>query len=176
MKVKSVAALLAGLWVIGCSSSQAEPEAKATMNLNSTSFFPGSRIPDKYSAYGQNVSPELSWSDVPQGTQSLVLLVEDPDAPKSQPFVHWLVYNIPTSTDSTSEGHAPAGGLVGKNDNGTDDYFGPKPPSGVHHYHFKVFAIDEKVTLPSGASKNDVMKAIQGHTLGKGEIVGTYEH
>ena len=146
------------------------------MRVTSTSFPAGQAIPDKYSAYGSNVSPQLSWSEAPPGTKTFVLLVEDPDAPRPTPFVHWLVYNIPVSTTSVNEGQPISGGTQGNNDNGQPAYYGPKPPSGNHHYHFKVFAVDEALNLNRGAGKDDVMKAISGHTLAQGELVGTYAH
>jgi Raf kinase inhibitor-like YbhB/YbcL family protein len=167
--------LLAGFVLSGCKSETREPTATNHMQISSTSFSAGGVIPEKYSSYGQNVSPALTWTDVPAGTESIVLLVEDPDAPKPQPFVHWLVYNIPPSTTSIAEGQPPTG-VVGTNGTGSIGYYGPKPPSGTHHYHFKVFAVDRQLSLKEGASKEDVMKAIDYHTLGQGEIVATYSH
>lgn len=169
---------VAALASIGCGSGTGatEPQTKTSMTLQSTSFVAGQAIPDKYSNYGSNISPQLSWSSPPSGTKSLVLLVEDPDAPSPQPFVHWLVYNIPPSDTSVSEGNPPNGGVLGQNSEGDSAYFGPKPPSGTHHYHFKLFAVDELVPVGAGSTKDDVMKTIAGHTLGQAELVGTYSH
>lgn len=161
--------------LIGCSKPMPpEPQVKTAMELRSSSFVGNEAIPAKYSSYGENVSPELSWTKPPEGTKSLVLLVEDPDAPKVTPFVHWLVYDIPPSDDSVDEGRAPAGSTVGQNDNGTEGYFGPKPPSGSHHYHFRLYAVDRRLGLPAGETKDQVLKQIDGHTLGQGELVATY--
>lgn len=146
------------------------------MELRSASFPANKSIPSKYSAYGANISPELSWTKPPFGTQSLVLLVEDPDAPGAQPFVHWLVYDIPASDPSVDEGHVPAGATVGKNDSGSSGYFGPKPPSGTHHYHFRLYALDKKLGLPAGATKEQVLKQMNGHALGQAEQIGTFSH
>ena len=162
--------------LLGCGPKIPEPQSNNMMEVNSDSFAIGQSIPDKYSAYGSNISPAISWSGAPANTKTFVLLVEDPDAPRAQPFVHWLVYNIPASTTSMKEGQPPAGGTVGKNDNGGNAYYGPKPPSGTHHYHFKVYAIDERLNLGAGATKDDVMKAITGHTLANGEVIGLYAH
>ena len=175
--VLNAAALFAIVAAVACRSGTGvpEPQTKMNMKLQSASFGDGQPIPDKYSAYGQNVSPQLSWSSPPSGTKSFVLLAEDPDAPSPTPFVHWLVYNIPATELSVDEGHMPQG-TAGKNDHNSTDYFGPRPPSGTHHYHFKVFAIDEQLPLSAGADKNAVMKAISGHTVGQAELVGTYSH
>lgn len=90
--------------------------------------------------------------------------------------MHWLVFNIPASTSSIAEGQTPEGATDGQNDAGSTAYYGPKPPSGTHHYHFKLFAIDQQLTLSQGASKGEVMKAIDGHTLATAELIGTYSH
>ena len=163
--------------VIGCSKPMPpEPQVKTAMQLTSASFVANQPIPPKYSSYGASVSPELSWTKPPAGTQALVLLVEDPDVRGATPFVHWLVYDIPTSDTFVDEGHAPTGATVGKNDDGSTGYYGPKPPSGTHHYHFLLYAVDKKLGLPAGATKDQVLKQMQGHTLGKAELVGTFSH
>ena len=168
--------ICAALFIAGCSSSAPEPQSNSSMQVKSDSFAAGQAIPDKYTAYGSNVSPQLSWSGAPASTKTFVLLVEDPDAPRAQPFVHWLVFNIPATTTSVNEGQAISGGTPGNNDNGQAAYYGPKPPSGTHHYHFKVFAIDEALNLNGAPGKDEVMKAISGHTLAQGEVVGIYAH
>ena len=164
--------------MVGCGKGTASPEPKpnVTMRLTSASFEAGQPIPEKYSAYGENVSPQLSWSGASKGTQCFVLLVEDPDAPRPDPFVHWLIFNIPPSATSIPEGQAPEGATDGQNDAQSTAYYGPKPPSGTHHYHFKLYAIDQKLTLSQGANKAEVMKAIEGHTLASAELIGTYSH
>ena len=168
---------LFGLLVIGCSKPMPpEPQVKVAMQIKSASFFNTGPIPAKYTGYGAGVSPQLSWSAPPEGTKSLVLLVEDPDAPGPQPFVHWLIYNIPATTSSIPEGQPPAGSMLGKNDGGSTAYYGPRPPSGVHHYYFRLYAVDRQVDLPAGAGKDKVLQAINGHTLGRAEMVGIVSH
>jgi len=168
---------LVACFLQGCGSGSApEPNVATNMVVSSSSFASGQAIPEKYSAYGENISPALSWSGAPPGTKSFVLLLEDPDAPSKTPFVHWLVYNIPVGTTSIGEGQSPAGGVVGKNSANMVAYYGPKPPSGMHHYHFIVYALDAVLALESGAEKDAVVKAMAGHALGRGELVGTYSH
>jgi Raf kinase inhibitor-like YbhB/YbcL family protein len=166
--------VLISLIAAGCGSGTSEPQSKSSMQLQSQSFAANQAIPDRFSAYGQNISPQLTWTTPPAGTQSLVLLVEDPDAPRPQPFVHWLLYNIPVSANGIEEGRIPDGAFVGKNDAGMEGYYGPRPPSGSHHYHFKLFAVDRQLSLTQGANKEDVMKAINYHTIGEGELIGIY--
>jgi Raf kinase inhibitor-like YbhB/YbcL family protein len=140
-------------------------------------------IPTKYSAYGNGISPPLKWSDVPPGTKSLALILEDPDAPRAEPFVHWLMYNIPPDTRSLPEGiptderlKQPPGALQGKNSRDAIGYFGPRPPQGdqPHHYHFQVFALDTQLDLPPGADRDALVKAMSGHVLSKGDLIGIY--
>jgi len=176
MKFSAIALLATACCLLAsCRSGVPEPKVPLNMQLRSDSFSPGQPIPDKYSAYGASVSPQLTWSNIPDRTKSFVLLVEDPDAPKATPFVHWLAYDIPASEISIAEGQQPQG-TPGKNDRGSTSYYGPKPPSGTHHYHFKIFALDAQLSLPSGADKDAVMKAMAGHTLGEAELIGTYGH
>lgn len=163
--------------VAGCSPPVAPPEPKvsAKMTVQSTSFKADQAIPEKYSAYGENVSPNLSWSGAPPKTQTFALIVDDPDAPRATPFVHWVAFDIPATTNAIEEGK-PAPGKWGNNDNGDPAYFGPRPPSGTHHYHFKVYALDKVLGLTDGATKDDLIKAMDGHTLAAGELVATYSH
>lgn len=160
----------------GCSRGEQlppEPVADMKMSILSSAFTEGASIPDKFSAYGDNVSPPLSWSDIPTRAKSLALVVDDPDAPKAEPFVHWVLFNIPPREKGLEEGMAK--GISGNNDTGKAGYFGPRPPSGVHHYHFKLYALDAMLDLKEGATKAELLKAMEGHALAKGELVGTYE-
>ncbi len=157
-----------------------------TMVLSSSAFEPNRDIPAKYTADGEDVSPPLSWQGVPEGTQEFVLICDDPDAPTPDPWVHWVMYKIPGSTRSLPEAippqerlEQPAGALQGVNSWHTGrriGYRGPSPPpgSGVHHYHFKLYALDAPLDLPPGATKEEVLRAIQGHVLAQAELVGTY--
>lgn len=149
--------------------------------LTSQSFANNTAIPDRYVARGSNISPQLSWSNLPPGTQELALLVVDPDAPSGD-FVHWIVYGIPTTLPGLEEGVRAQSQpdetvpfLQGRNDAGKRGYFGPMPPPGkVHHYHFRLFALDQSLGLPAEANKGELRKALAGHVLAETELVGTY--
>ena len=140
-------------------------------------------IPKAYSQDGKNVSPPLEWSGVPKHTVEQVLIMDDPDAPMDDPYVHWVMYCIPPATDSLAEGipkdptpPTPRGALQGENSAGSSGYDGPAPPPGhgVHHYHFKIYALDQALDLESGQQKRDVLQAMEGHVIAQGELVGTY--
>ncbi len=139
----------------------------------------------QYVADGDNASPALEWSSVPEDTKSFVLIADDPDAAKPKPFTHWLAYDIPAETTKLREGipgspilQQPKDMKQGANSMGSVGYTGPKPPVGdpAHHYHFQVFALDvETLGLDPGANREAVLKAMEGHVLGKGQIIGTFE-
>jgi Raf kinase inhibitor-like YbhB/YbcL family protein len=152
-------------------ASQAWANTK-TLTVTSTSFKANEAIPSEYTCDGSQKSPQLSWSGVPSDAQSVAILVDDPDAPKGT-FTHWIVTNIPPSESMLSEnGALPQGAVAAKNDKGATGYAGPCPPSGTHHYHFRVYALDK--TLAQPASRAAFEKAIKGHVLAQGELVGTY--
>lgn len=150
------------------------------MNLSSTSFPEGSRIPAKYACNGAGVSPQLAWSAPPAGTVSFALIVTDPDAP-GRTFVHWLLYDLPAAAQALPEGLLGLGQLSngarqGRNDFGDLGYGGPCPPPGSpHHYVFTLYALDAKLNLPVGATRAQVEAAMQGHILAKGELVGLFQ-
>ena len=146
-----------------------------SISVSSPAFSNGGTIPSRYTCSGADVSPALRWGRAPEGTQSFALTVIDPDAP-GRPFVHWLVFNIPPETTDLAEGAGMAdSGVQGRNDFGSNGYRGPCPPPGSpHHYHFKVYALDSKLSLPSGASEAAFQDAINGHVLAIGEVVGTF--
>jgi Raf kinase inhibitor-like YbhB/YbcL family protein len=146
------------------------------LKVTSPAVAPGERIPTKYTGEGENISPPLHWESVPDGTREFVLVCEDPDAPSDEPWVHWIVYGIPKERTSLPEANN-GGGLAGANSWGDSVYGGPMPPpgDGPHHYQFRVFAIDEPVSLPPGATKEQALEAIEGHILAEGELIGTYE-
>lgn len=154
----------------------------ATMELTSTAFGHQQSMPTKYTCEGHQVSPPLSWSDVPEGTQSFALIVDDPDAPDpaapKRVFVHWVLYNIPADVRSLPENAAstglPSATLQGKNDRGESAYTGPCPPIGRHRYFHKIYALDTKLDLES-PTKADLERAMKGHVLATGELVGTYQ-
>jgi Raf kinase inhibitor-like YbhB/YbcL family protein len=149
------------------------------MRISSTVFQQGSEIPPHYTSDGENISPELSWQDFPDNTQSFVLTVHDPDAPRPGGFTHWVLYNIPSTTthidENISDEQVAKLGLQGKNDSGKIGYIGPAPPSGTHRYFFRLFAIDKMLDLGPGATHKEVSAAIKGHILAQSELMGTYE-
>ncbi len=145
------------------------------MELTSPAFAPGAPIPRKYTGEGEDVSPPLVWSDPPEGTRELALICDDPDAPMPTPWVHWVAYKISPERRSLAEG-AQDGFRQGRNDFGRRSYGGPMPPRrhGVHHYHFKLYALD--IELPNEElTKAELLERIEGHVLAEAELVGTYE-
>jgi Raf kinase inhibitor-like YbhB/YbcL family protein len=160
---------------------RAEARGRGTLRVQSTSI--SGPIPARYSAYAEGISPEISWSEV-EGARSYALILEDPDAHAVRPFVHWVAWNIPADFTSLPEGlqddgtrTEPNGLLQGKTSKGSMGYFGPRPPEGdpPHHYHFQVFALDTTLDVPQGADRDEVLRAMSGHVLAAGELVGTYQ-
>ena len=153
------------------------------MELTSSAFGNGSRISTKYTGDGEDLSPPLAWSDAPAQTRGFALICDDPDAPTPQPWVHWVIYGIPTTTKELPEGASSkqaSAFIQGTNSwpsGKTTGYRGPAPPPGhgVHHYHFRLYALDKALSLPPRLDKAAVLKAIQGHILAEAEAVGTYE-
>ena len=149
--------------------------APATLTLTSDAFQDGQPIPKQYSCDGTNASPALHWSDPPASTKSFALVIDDPDAPKGT-FRHWGVYDIPPSARGIGGGQHV--GTEVNNDGGKPGYTGPCPPAGngVHHYHFKLFALDtDKLGLAPDAKVSDVESAASAHAIAQGELIGTYE-
>jgi len=151
------------------------PATEATMSLTLTSdaFANGQSIPAKYSCVGKNISPALSWNESPVGTKSFALIVDDPDAPMGT-WVHWVLFNIPASTQSLQENADSSAMTAGKNSSGNTRYDGPCPPSGTHRYFFKLYALDSTLSLSPGATKEQVLKEMEGHILAQGELMGTF--
>ncbi len=149
------------------------------MQVSTKSFSAGGEIPKRYTCDGADVSPQLSWSDPPQGSQSLALIADDPDAPRGT-WTHWVVYDLPARTKELAEDvrkvdQMPGGGSQGRNDFGKVGYGGPCPPPGKpHRYFFRVFALDKPLGLKPGASRKEVESAMQGHVLEQGEVMGRY--
>ncbi|MEV3987373.1 YbhB/YbcL family Raf kinase inhibitor-like protein [Streptomyces sp. NPDC049837] len=148
----------------------------AGIELKSSAFNDGSFIPRRYAKEGDDVSPPLSWSGVPDGTSELLLLCEDPDAP-SGTFLHWLVTGIDPASDGVDTGETPRGGTNRSNDYGGRGWGGPQPPVGdqAHRYFFRVYALPEPVELPDGASARDVHAAVDERQLAGGTLVGLYQ-
>lgn len=159
-------------------SATADNPAPAGMALVSAAFRDGELIPAKYSGYGDNVSPDLSWDEVPDGTRSLALICRDPDAPAGT-FYHWVVFNIPDTLTRLPEGlgHGPAlprGGSQGTNSFRRVGYDGPRPPSGTHRYYFDLYALDGVLALDQTATAGRLQEAMKGHVLAQGSLMGKY--
>jgi Raf kinase inhibitor-like YbhB/YbcL family protein len=155
-----------------------------SLTLQTTAFANGQAIPVRFTGDGVDVSPELTWTEPPAGTRELALIVDDPDAPTAEPWVHWVIYKIPADVRSLVEGGSarpplsqPSGILEGKNSWGTVGYRGPAPPKGhgTHHYYFRLYALDTPLTAAAGLDKNALLKLMKGHILAEAELVGTYQ-
>jgi hypothetical protein len=174
----SMLLLLSGVFLAGCMQEKVEQGEKelqgaAKMQIQSAAFNDGQPIPRRYTCDGEDVSPPLTLGDVPEGAKSLALVVDDPDAPLGV-FNHWIAWNLPADTEALSEGAQIE--KQGKNDFGERGYRGPCPPLGpMHHYRFKVYALDIVLDLPYGADEKQLEKAMRGHILAEGELVGTYQ-
>jgi Raf kinase inhibitor-like YbhB/YbcL family protein len=169
----------------GGQSQQIDHSAHSAMtfNLSSPAFPPNGSIPAKYTCEGADISPALEWAGAPSGTKTFALIVDDPDAPDpakpQRVYVHWVVHNIPASTTKLPENAAksglPSGAAQGINDFGKQTYGGPCPPIGRHRYFFKLYALDTELTGLSKPNKARVEKAMQGHTIGNAQLIGTYQ-
>jgi len=153
-----------------------------TLTLTSPSFAHGGNIPARYTCEGEDIAPALEWDGVPEGTRSLVLIVDDPDAPDPKApkmtWVHWVVYNIPHDVRALPEGadarHLPAGTEQGINDWKRSGYGGPCPPIGRHRYFHKLYALDTVLAVMTKPGKREVEAAMRGHVIAEAELVGTY--
>jgi Raf kinase inhibitor-like YbhB/YbcL family protein len=153
------------------------------MQISSPQFANGGEIPATYTCEGNDISPPLAWTDVPANTKSLALIVDDPDAPDpkapKRTFVHWVIYNVPATTHGLPEAArgdtVPKGAVIGENDWGKTSYGGPCPPIGRHRYFFKLYALDVVLEGLGKPSKANLEQKMQGHVLGKAELIGTYE-
>lgn len=153
------------------------------IELTSSAFRSGEAIPQRYTGDGENISPPLSWKGLPEKTQELALIVEDPDAPRPEPFIHWVIYKIPANVsglpeDVARQAHpaAPAGAIQGTNSFHVVGYKGPSPPPGhgVHHYHFRLYALDKPLAESAKMDNRSLAAAMAGHVIGEADLVGTY--
>ena len=142
------------------------------MKLSSPVLEKNKFIPRKYTCQGGDVNPPLFIEEIPSGTKSLALIVDDPDAPMGT-FVHWVVYDIPTTTSRVDEDSVP--GKEGVNSSGREGYVGPCPPSGTHRYFFKVYALDKVLGIYDKVGKKELERAIDGHIIDKAELMGLYK-
>ena len=148
------------------------------LTISSSAFEQEGMIPAKYTCDGADISPPLAWSGVPDGTKSLTLIADDPDAP-GKTWVHWVVFNLPPEVNALPEktptdAKLDNGAIQGRNDFGRSGYGGPCPPGGTHRYFFKLYALDTMLNLKSKAKKPDVEKAMKGHILAEGQLMGRY--
>lgn len=187
MLAKYFRALLAIGVVVLLSGGAPQKGGRMSVTVTSEAFQSGAAIPKKYTEDGSDVSPPLSWQGVPQEAKELALICDDPDAPTSEPWVHWLLYKVPAGISELAEGvpadaelKSPAGARQGTNSWKSDrtvGYRGPAPPKGhgPHHYHFHVYALDAPLSLEAKADKKKLLAAMKGHVLAEGELVGVYE-
>jgi hypothetical protein len=165
--------------ILFCKRTQTvQAQTRAVFSVRSTSFQDGGSIPRRYTCDGVGLSPQMQWQSAPAGTKSFVIVMDDPDAPID--FVHWLVYNIAPSVRELAEGAStrdamPLGSSEGTNNFDRLMYGGPCPPHGLHHYYFRVYALDIRLDLPPGATRKQVDAAMNGHILAQVQIVGTYQ-
>jgi Raf kinase inhibitor-like YbhB/YbcL family protein len=156
---------------VSADTSKRATKAPASLEVMSTAFTANNPIPAEYTCDGADTAPPLAWSKAPAATKSIALLVDDPDAPKGT-FTHWLVTGIPATTTSLT-GDLPEGAVAAKNDKGTTGYAGPCPPAGVHHYQFRIYALD--IALPAAMTRAELLNKVRGHVVASGLLVGTYE-
>ncbi len=149
-----------------------------TLYISSSVFEEGDKIPAKYTCDGDNISPSLAWGDMPEATNSLALIVDDPDAPFGT-WTHWVLYNLPANINGLPEAvpmtdQLENGGMQGRNDFGQIGYGGPCPPGSGHHYHFTLYALSKVLDVASGASKSQVLDAMQGNIIEQAHLIGIY--
>lgn len=148
------------------------------IEIKSKGFEEGEMIPERYTCDGLNVSPPLEWYSIPDGTKSLALICDDPDAPMGV-WVHWVLFNIPANINGLpekipSQKRLDNGAKQGITDFGRIGYGGPCPPGGTHRYYFKLYALDTTINLEAGISKKELLKAMEGHIVAKGQLMGKY--
>lgn len=149
------------------------------IKIKSLAFVPGGKIPGKYTCDGMDISPPLAWTSGPEGTKTFAIICDDPDAPMGT-WVHWVLFNLPADIIELRENVPPereleSGAKQGMNDFRKIGYGGPCPPGGTHRYYFKLYALDTEINLEAGATKSELLKAMEGHILAEGQLMGRYE-
>jgi len=149
------------------------------ITITSAAFTEGGMIPREYTCDGKDISPPLAWTGAPEGTRSLAIICDDPDAPMGT-WVHWVLFNVPATADELPQGIPPDrilenGARHGINDFGKLGYGGPCPPGGTHRYYFKVYALDTDLTQDPGIAKAELLKSMEGHILAEGQLMGRYK-
>ncbi len=152
---------------------------KMDIKIKSAAFVPGGKIPGKYTCDGMDISPPLAWTSGPGGTKTFALICDDPDAPMGT-WVHWVLFNLPADIIELRENVPPereleSGAKQGMNDFRKIGYGGPCPPGGTHRYYFKLYVLDTEINLEAGATKSELLKAMEGHILAEGQLMGRYE-
>jgi len=145
----------------------------SSMKITTSAFKPGESIPDPFTQNGEDQNPPLTLTDVPPDTQSIAIIMDDPDAPRGL-FTHWIVFNLDPKVRELRAREEPEGGSLGRNDKGIVGYSGPKPPSGTHRYYFHAYALDARLELSRGANRAEVERAMKGHVLNQAELMGRY--
>lgn len=167
--------ILVAILAVSFSSAIGKERMKMTeLKITSPAFVTNGYIPARYTCDGTNINPPLEIDNVPAEAKSLVLIVDDPDAPVGM-WVHWVVWNIDPATREIAEDTVPRAAAQGKNDWKRNGYGGPCPPSGVHRYFFKLYALDTKLNLGAGTTKTSLEKAMHGHILANAELIGLYK-
>jgi len=161
------------------SNTAAAPDSSSGMALASASFTAGDSIPRRYTLYGENLTPDLTWDKVPEGTKSFALECRDPDAPGGS-FVHWVLFNMPENARCLPEGlprdsTLPLGGKQGTNSFHRVGYDGPKPPNGTHRYYFDLYALAGMLDLDQTATAGRLQQAMKGHVLAHASLMGKYK-
>jgi Raf kinase inhibitor-like YbhB/YbcL family protein len=169
-----IALVSIGVLLAGCGGgSEVKSDAPTGITVTSTAFAADQPIPATYSCRGENVSPPLAWTGVPDGAREIALVVDDPDAPNGT-FTHWVLFGLPPATTSLEQGQVPSGARQAKNSRGHAAYDGPCPPSGTHHYRFTVYALEMPLDLADGAGKEEALDAIGKQATAQGRLVGTF--
>ncbi len=166
-------AIIIGAFAIAFGAIASFAAGGAKMKVTSSAFQEGGNIPSKFTCDGADVNPAVRFEGVPAEAKSLLLIVDDPDAPVGL-FTHWLVWNIDPKTSEIAESSAPGGAVQGTNDFPKKGYGGPCPPSGTHRYYFKIFALDQTLDLKPDAKRAEVDTAMRGHVIAQGELMGRY--
>lgn len=167
------------IFLIGCSNNSGnDSRSKGVISLESSVFGENENIPSRFTCDGRDISPPLLWSNLPNGTKSIAIITDDPDAPVGT-WVHWIIYNMPTTSNKLDENvtrdlQLENGALQGRNDFGKIGYNGPCPPQGTHRYYYKIYALDSMLNLVPGVNKEKLENAMKGHILAKGQLVGKY--
>src|SRR5690606_3801686 len=182
---RSIGTALCAILLFAISQVSVSAEVPEPILVTSTAFGHETDMPLRYTAYGDNVSPDLSWRHLPEGTKQLALILDDPVVDTLQPFVHWIAYNIPASATGLPEGLSPdaivtypglEGMINGANGIRRTGYFGPRPPDDgkVHTYNFRIYALDHEMNLADGFNKASLLRAMEGHALATGLLTGNY--